>query len=162
MKTMGAGETLAAVAKAKNKKAKLDLLTQNKRLGLTTLLKYSFDPQIEWLLPEGAPPYKECKDLDIDHMLDAQAGTMYLFVRGERANPLAATDQDTPEQRARKRMKMEQKFAYLLEGLSPSDAQAVVNAKDKKLKGLDARLVDEAFPGLLSSLPEKSSGKEQA
>ena len=102
------------------------------------LLKYTFDPNIEFDLPEGAPPYKENDVIDEDDSgLYAEDRRLYLFIKG--GNPDL------------KPVKREMLFIELLENINPKEAKVLLAVKDKKLpyKGLTKKLVEEAFPGLL-------------
>ena len=46
-------------------------------------------------------------------------------------------------------LKRETLFIGLLESIDPEDAKVLLAAKDKKLKGITAAIVNEAFPGLI-------------
>ena len=51
-------EILDKVHKAKTKDQKVSLLKQNDSEGLRMVIKSSFDPKIEWSIPEGEVPYR--------------------------------------------------------------------------------------------------------
>ena len=51
-------EILDKVHKAKNKDQKVMILKQNDSEGLRMVIKSSFDPKIQWSMPEGEVPYK--------------------------------------------------------------------------------------------------------
>ena len=64
MATSGSGdllfsEVLTKVNNAKDKAKKIEVLKQYDHPSLRSLLKGSFDPSIEWELPEGTPPYMD-------------------------------------------------------------------------------------------------------
>ena len=130
-------EVLDKVAKAKTKKQKIELLRQNNTDALRMVLKSSFDPRIEWELPEGDVPYtpNEAPEGTEHNMLVHEARTLYHYIKG--GNP-----QLTQNRR-------ENMFIQLLEGLHQSEAEIIVSAKDKglhrKYKGLSANVVREAF-----------------
>ena len=130
-------EVLDKVAKAKTKKQKIELLRQNNTDALRMVLKSSFDPRIEWELPEGDVPYtpNEAPEGTEHNMLVHEARTLYHYIKG--GNP-----QLTQNRR-------ENMFIQLLEGLHQSEAEIIVAAKDKglhrKYKGLSANVVKEAF-----------------
>ena len=130
-------EVLDKVAKAKTKKQKVELLRQHNSDALRMVLKSSFDPRIEWDLPEGDVPYtpNEAPEGTEQNMLVHEARTLYHYIKG--GNP-----QLTQNRR-------ENMFIQLLEGLHQSEAEIVVAAKDKglhrKYKGLSANVVKEAF-----------------
>ena len=130
-------EVLDKVAKAKTKKQKVELLRQHNTDALRMVLKSSFDPRIEWDLPEGDVPYTPngAPEGTEHNMLVHEARTLYHYIKG--GNP-----QLTQNRR-------ENMFIQLLEGLHQSEAEIVVAAKDKglhrKYKGLSANVVKEAF-----------------
>lgn len=130
-------EVLDKVAKAKTKKQKVELLRQHNTDALRMVLKSSFDPKIEWDLPEGDVPYtpNEAPEGTEHNMLVHEARTLFHYIKG--GNP-----QLTQNRR-------ENMFIQLLEGLHQSEAEIIVAAKDKglhrKYKGLSANVVKEAF-----------------
>ena len=130
-------EVLDKVAKAKTKKQKIELLRQNNTDALRMVLKSSFDPRIEWELPEGDVPYtpNEAPEGTEHNMLVHEARTLYHYIKG--GNP-----QLTQNRR-------ENMFIQLLEGLHQDEAEIIVSAKDKglhrKYKGLSSNVVREAF-----------------
>jgi hypothetical protein len=73
--------------------------------------------------------------------LFAEIRRLYLFLKG--GNPNLT------------KLRRETLFIELLESVHPSDAKILIAIKDKKLpyKGLTAKLVKEAFPGLIEELP---------
>ena len=130
-------EVLDKVAKAKTKKQKIELLRQNNTDALRMVLKSSFDPRIEWELPEGDVPYtpNEAPEGTEHNMLVHEARTLYHYIKG--GNPKLTQN------------RRENMFIQLLEGLHQSEAEIIVSAKDKglhrKYKGLSANVVKEAF-----------------
>ena len=130
-------EVLDKVAKAKTKKQKIELLRQNNTDALRMVLKSSFDPRIEWELPEGDVPYtpNEAPEGTEHNMLVHEARTLFHYIKG-------GNGQLTQNKR-------ETMFIQLLEGLHEDEAKIVIAAKDKKLhqvyKGLSANVVKEAF-----------------
>ena len=130
-------EVFDKVAKAKTKKQKVELLRQHNTDALRMVLKSSFDPRIEWDLPEGDVPYtpNDAPEGTEHNMLVHEARTLYHYIKG--GNP-----QLTQNRR-------ENMFIQLLEGLHQDEAEIVVSAKDKglhrKYKGLSANVVREAF-----------------
>ena len=129
-------EVLDKVAKAKTKKQKVELLRQHNTDALRMVLKSSFDPRIEWDLPEGDVPYtpNDAPEGTEHNMLVHEARTLYHYIKG--GNP-----QLTQNRR-------ENMFIQLLEGLHQDEAEIIVSAKDKglhrKYKGLSSNVVREA------------------
>ena len=130
-------EILTKVNNAKDKAKKLEILTQYDSPSLRQILKGAFDPKIEWDLPAGAPPYIANEaPLGTEHTyLDQEAKRLWHFVKGADANL--------------NKMRKETLFIQILEGLHKSEADLLINVKEKKLnnvyKGLTANLVKEAF-----------------
>tara|TARA_Y100001972_G_scaffold62966_1_gene76999 strand:- start:1071 stop:1526 length:456 start_codon:yes stop_codon:yes gene_type:complete len=130
-------EILTKVNNAKDKPKKLEVLRRYDTNELRMFLKGAFDPNLEWLMPEGAPPYKE-NDAPIgtEHTwLKQEVKRMFHFLKG--GNPQLS------------QMKRDNMFIQMLEGLSAEEAKLLVQAKDKELnkhyKGLTANLIKEAF-----------------
>ena len=131
---------LADVAKAKNKKEKKEVLLKHGNNGaLKEILKYTYDPNIKFLLPPGNPPYKSVVDETEDPTyLYGLVRKLYLFVEGGNPNL--------------KSQRREYLFIELLESIHPKEAEILLQMKDKKLKcnGLTYNLVKETFPKLIT------------
>ena len=107
---------------------------------LKTILGYTFDPNVKWLLPKGNPPYKETPEgLEVHGALTSELRRMYLFVDGP-----------TETQQKLKQQRREALFIELLESVHPDDAKLLLSMKERKLpvKGITRKLVAEAFPNL--------------
>ena len=130
-------EILDKVHKAKTKDQKVRILRENNTAALRSIIKSSFDPKIQWVVPEGDVPFTEN---------DAPAGTEHTTLAMESKKLwhfIKGADSETPQ------WKKEQMFVQMCEGLHQSEAELLVNAKDKKLhqvyKGLSTNVVREAF-----------------
>ena len=130
-------EILDKVSKAKTKKLKVELLRKHNTDSLRMLIKASFDPNIEWALPDGPVPYvqNEAPEGTEHAVLSYEARTLFNYIRG-------GNDKLSKNRR-------EIMFVQLLEGLHPDEAEILIAAKDKalhrKFKGLSANVVKEAF-----------------
>ena len=130
-------EVLKKVHNAKTKDKKIAILKENDSDALRMVLKSSFDPNIEWVFPEGEVPYQKNEAAEgTEHtVLRKEARKLFRFIKGG-DNTLA-------------QFKKENLFIQMLEGLHETEAQLVVDAKDKKLhqvyKGLSDNVVKEAF-----------------
>ena len=130
-------EIFEKVGKLKTKKQKVSYLKDQNTESLRMVIKSSFDPKIEWLLPEGPVPYvpNDAPEGTEHTDLAWEARKLYNFVKGGNG--------------ALSQNKREAMFVQLLEGLHPSEAEILVAAKDKYLhkayKGLSANVVKEAF-----------------
>ena len=127
------------IAKAKSITERKKILLEHGSTPLKELLKYAFHPDIKFLLPEGAPPYKTVGSPDEYNptYLYPNIRKLYLFVEG--GNDGLTT------------LRREQLFVQLLEELHPKEAEVLIQVKDKKLKyrGLTYKLVKETFPDLI-------------
>ena len=130
-------EILEKVSKVKTKKEKVKLLQEYNHDALRMVIKSSFDPKIEWALPDGDVPYtrNDAPEGTEHSSLSYESRKLYHFIRG-------GDNQITQNKR-------ETMFVQMLEGLHESEAAVLVAAKDKKLhqvyKGLSKNVVMEAF-----------------
>ena len=130
-------EVLDKVHKAKTKSEKIAILVINDNSSLRMVLKASFDPKIEWVIPTGEVPYtKNDAPMGTEHtVLQSEARKLWHFVKG--------ADNDTSQ------AQKENMFIQKCEGLHESEAELLGAAKDKRLhqvyKGLSKDVVREAF-----------------
>ena len=130
-------EILEKVSKVKTKKEKVTILQQYNHDALRMVIKASFDPKIEWQLPDGDVPYtrNDAPEGTEHTSLSYESRKLYHFIKG-------GDNQITQNKR-------EAMFVQMLEGLHESEAAVLVAAKDKKLhqmyKGLSKNVVVEAF-----------------
>lgn len=123
-------------SKLPNEEEKIKCLRANNISQIIDVLRFTYDPNIKWLLPEGEPPYAPNNGSNLESRFYAEIRKLYLFVEGGNNNlhPL----------------KRETLFISLLENIHPEDAKLLMSMKDKKLpyKGLTSTLILKAFPGL--------------
>ena len=130
-------EILEKVSKLKTKKEKVAWLKQHNSDGLRMVIKSAFDPELNWLLPEGDVPFNRNDAPEgTEHTdLHMEARKLYHFIEGG--------NYDITQGRR------ENLFIQMLEGLQENDADVLVAAKDKilhqKYKGLSSNVVREAF-----------------
>ena len=130
-------EILEKVSKVNTKKEKVKLLQEYNHNALRMVSKSSFDPKIEWALPDGDVPYtrNDAPEGTEHTSLSYESRKLYHFIKG-------GDNQITQNKR-------EAMFVQMLEGLHESEAAVLVAAKDKKLhqmyKGLSKIVVVEAF-----------------
>jgi hypothetical protein len=130
-------EILDKVAKAKTKEQKVNILRQHNSAALRMVIKSSFDPNIEWELPDGDVPYtrNDAPEGTEHNQLTHEARTLFHYIRG--GNPKLSQN------------RRENMFIQMLEGLHENEAELVIAAKDKSLhrkyKGLSSNVVKEAF-----------------
>lgn len=131
-------EILAKANMIEDSEARKQFMRANDSSALRTVLKFCYDPRIEWLLPLGPAPYKESDFVDAQGMLYGEARKLYLFVKGGNDNLT--------------KLKREQIFINLLESIDKEDAKLLVSVKDKKLpyKLITKKFVEKVFPGLIN------------
>ena len=130
-------EIFTKINNAKDKPKKIEVLKRYDTPYIRQLLKAAFDPKIKWILPEGTPPYiaNEAPEGTEHTLLRNETRKLYLFLEGG-DNTISRTRKETL-------------FIQMLEGLHQSEAEVLINVKDKKLnkvyKGLTAEMVKESF-----------------
>jgi hypothetical protein len=130
-------EVLKKVNNAKTKAKKVEILQKYDCDALRAIIKSSFDPNIEWVIPEGEVPFKanDAEEGTEHTVLRREYKKLYRFIKG-------GDDQLVG-------FKRENMFIQLLEGLHKDEAEIVISAKDKKLhqafKGLSENVVKESF-----------------
>ena len=130
-------EILDKVHKAKTKSQKVEILQRYDTSSLRMLLKASFDPTKEWVIPTGEVPFKpnDAPEGTEHTVLAQESKKLWHFIKG--------ADAQTPQH------KKEQMFIQMLEGLHDSEAKLLIAAKDKRIhqvyKGLSTNVVKEAF-----------------
>lgn len=123
-------------SKLPNEQEKINCLRANGVPQIFDVLKYTYDPRIKWLLPEGAPPYTINEAKGLEQRFYAEIRKLYLFVEGGNPNL--------------NQIKRESLFISVLENIHSQDAKLLLSMKEKKLPypGLDSQLILKAFPGL--------------
>ena len=113
-------------------------LQQHDSTALRVILQYALDPRIEWLLPQGVPPYKPCEHLDQHGNIYREIRKLHNFIKGG----------GHPDM---KPLKRETLFVQFIEGLDPEEAKLICSIKDKKIpyKGINVKVINAAFPGLI-------------
>jgi hypothetical protein len=144
----GISEILSEANKADTEEKRVQILKNNENDTLKILLRLAHDPNVRWLLPEGAPPYKSTDAAnDVQGRLYTELRRFYLFVEGGNPPP--------PPMPNSKREKL---FIELLESIDPDDSRTLVAVKDKNLTSLytnvTPKIINKAFPNLVFEKPE--------
>lgn len=134
---LGIFEVLKKTSELPTVAERVAFLRSQQNGALLTVLKYGLDPNVEWDLPDTDPPYKPNIYPAQEHMLMSEARRLYLFIKGGNPNL--------------KQTRREALYIELLEAIHPEDAILLNHVKNKKFpyKNITAKLVNEAFPGLL-------------
>ena len=138
-------EILGRVHRAKNKTDKIKILKEENCKALQQICQWSFNPNIETMLPDGKPPYIEN---------DAPEGTEHTLLRteGDQLWRFISTNGKPADPNLQQTIR-ERTFIRLLEGLHKDEAELLCVVKEKKLhrekeggyKGLSSDVVKEAF-----------------
>lgn len=144
----GISEILSEVNKADTEEKRVEVLKKNENDTLKILLRLAHDPNVKWLLPEGAPPYKSTDAAnDVQGRLYTELRRFYLFVEGGNPPP--------PAMPTHKREKL---FIELLESIDPDDSRTLIAIKDKNLTSIYSnvtpKIINKAFPNLVYEKPE--------
>lgn len=127
-------EIVNKAAELKTEKEKIAWLQQNNNAALRMVLKYTYDPNVEFLVPNTAPPWKRNAYVGVEGMLYAEARRLKIFIKGGGYDNL-------------NQVKREQLFISLLEDIDNGDAELLCKMIMKKpLKGLSKAIVKASFP----------------
>lgn len=134
------GEMFDTIRTAKTPEEKAGILKKNAGPAIYFLLKLGFMKPI-WLLPTGAPPFKQdpARGGATPSHLMRELKHLYLFVEGGRVPALAQPQR-------------EKLFQRLLERMNELDNELLVSIKDGNLSSkykLPKKVVEDTFPGLL-------------
>jgi hypothetical protein len=129
--------------------AKASILKQYDSVPLQDILKLNFDLDYNLQLPEGEPPFKKDKEIPVGY------SETNLYVEHRRFYIWKDVNSNL------NKIRKEQLFVQMLEGLHWTEAEVVCLAKDKNLKAkyktLSEDVVRLAFPNLLP--PPKEAPK---
>jgi len=134
-------EVINEAKSKKTRKEKIQVLKDNETWALKDVLKGTLDENIQWLLPTGAaPPYEANDGHNAPTNLLKENKKFRYFVKGGPAQEMH-------------QLKRERIFIELLEGIHPEDALLLIDMINKKPfgGGITSKLVNEAFPGLISN-----------
>lgn len=131
-------EVINEVKKTKKKSDKISVLKANETWALKDVLKGTLDPKIVWLLPDGKPPYEPSEEHNHPTDLRRENTKFKYLVKGGPAKDML-------------KVKRENIFLGILEGIHPEDANLLVDMINKKKfgGGITINLVNEAFPNLI-------------
>ena len=131
-------EKLEAAGKARSKAEKIKILKDHDSWALRDVLRASYDLKVEFLIPDGEPPYTPNKPESIpSNLLRKNVDFKYIIKGGIR--------EDMPS------FKREKIYIGLLESIHPEDAKVVINMVNRKKpgNGITEKVVKEAFPSLI-------------
>lgn len=121
----------------KTVKKQAEVMQKNSSKALKDIIGYAMDPTVNWLLPEGDPPYRPmAESADQEGRLYSETRRLIYFVNTHDGLAVAP-------------LKREQLFIQLLESIDPHDAQLMLRVKSKGLK-IKVEAVKIAFPNMSS------------
>lgn len=127
-------EIVNKTADLKTEKEKVEWLQKHNNTALRTVLKYTYDPTIEFLIPNTPPPWKKNDYIGVEGMLYSEARRLKIFIKGGGYDNL-------------NKVKREQLFISLLEDIDNDDAELLCKMITKKpFKGVSRSVVMTAFP----------------
>lgn len=131
------------VTKASNEKKvadKVRVLQENNSVPLQSILKYTYDESVEFLVPDSEPPYKPSESHEGQGMLYSEARRLRIFVKGGGYDNL-------------NQYRREVLFVEMLESVHADDAKLLIKMIcDRKFKGLSLKTVTTAFPELINEV----------
>ena len=141
-------ELFNQVGKEKSINRKSEILQENDTRSLQVFLRCVFDDSVTWLIPNTKPPYEpnDSPEWDLaDMRLEQEMMKIGRFI--------LVDGQPTQQGKDLTKTRREQLFIQILEGLHPTEADLLMACVKKKLtqyKGLTKRVVQKAFPDLIS------------
>ena len=151
MSSLSVAEVVKKLKSAKTKTERVQILKDNDCAAIRGLLRMNFDESLVLALPKGEPPYKKATFPDGfgKTSLKSSATGWYVFIK-----ELSPT---------LKQSKREAIFIQLLESLDKTEADILIQAKERKLDlGLTKKAINEVFPGLIKSEGIKDGSKKES
>lgn len=127
-------EIVNKATELKTVEEKVEWLRKHDNVALRTVLKYTYDKTVEFLIPNTPPPWKKNQYVGVEGMLYNEARRLKIFIKGGGYDNL-------------NKVKREQLFISLLEDIDNADAELLCKMIEQKpLKGLSKNVVITAFP----------------
>lgn len=127
--------------KLKTRKDKIAFLREQGQQvpAIKDVVRGAFDERLEFILPEGKPPYTPNRPESVPSSLRKLHRQFGNYVKGARSQSM-------------QQFQIENQFIQMLESIHAEDALIVLDmvAKKPPVKGLTKKIVEEAFPTLLS------------
>lgn len=131
-------EIFERYAKLKTRKEKIQYLKDNGIPAVRDVCRGIYDERLEFIIPEGKPPYTPNRPESVPSSLKRKHRDFGMFVKG-------AVSAQQPQ------YKIERMYIQMLESIHAEDSEIVIDmVKRKAPKGLTKKIVEEAFPKLLS------------
>ena len=130
-------EVLSSVEKETDETKKIEIL-RRQPAALQMLFQYALDPRVVWVLPDGAPPYREPEMLDLQANFWNEIRKLRYFCTGDGGGDHLSSK------------KREMMFINILESIDKNDAKVLLATKEKTLpfSSITVSLIKKAWPGL--------------
>ena len=132
-------EIVAETGKLKSTAEKVANLQKHDSFALRTVVQATYDPSIEFLIPNTPPPWNKNEYEDeAKAMLMSDSRRLRIFVKGGGYDNI-------------KQIKRESLFISFLEDIDNDDAELLANYMicKKPFKGISLKVINEAFPQLI-------------
>ncbi len=130
-------EIVKATVEAKTKEEKITVLRNNNSTQLRMIMRYTYDPAIEFVVPNTRPPWNKNGLVDVEARLFQEARNLRIIIKGG------------PYDGKLNKVKVESIFINILESVDDKDAEILANMIEKKpIKGISQDVIEEAFPGI--------------
>lgn len=138
-------EIINKAASLKSNQEKIEWLRKYDSTPLRTVLKYTYDKSVEFLVPDTPPPWKKNSYVGVEGMLYKETRRLRIFIKGGGYDNL-------------NQVKREQLFISLLEDIDNNDAELLCKMiAQKPLTGLPRSVIVQSFPGLIEGVKEKEN-----
>lgn len=130
-------EIIQKTVELKTEEEKIAFLQKNRSFALMAILRITYDKSVELNIPDTAPPWKKNGLIDVHGRLYQEAKRFKIFIKGG------------PYDGKLKKLKVEQLFIEILEGIDDKDAEIVSNMIQRKpLMGIPLFIIEKAFPDI--------------
>jgi hypothetical protein len=131
---LSVAEIVNKATELKTVEEKVEWLRKHDSIALRTVLKFTYDKDVEFLIPNTPPPWKKNQYVGVEGMLYNEARRLKIFIKGGGYDNL-------------NKVKREQLFISLLEDIDNADAELLCKMiAQKPLNGLSKNVVIKAFP----------------
>lgn len=129
----------------KTNQEKIEWLRKNDSIPLRTVLKYMYDKNVQFLIPDTPPPWKKNSYIGVEGMLFKETRRLRIFIKGGGYDDL-------------NQVKRENLFISLLEDIDNNDAELLCKMiAQKPLTGLPRSVIVQSFPGLIEGVKEEQN-----
>jgi len=130
-------EIVAKTISLETKEEKVAFLQKNNSVTLRMILKFTYDKNVEFLVPDVRPPWNKNGLVNVEGRLFSETRRLPIFLKGGKYDGKL------------NQIQIERLFIELLEGIDDKDSEIVANMIEKKpIMGMDEDVVLAAFPNL--------------